>query len=385
MCSSDLIPMRDIVTPAAIRNAMVVHAAFGGSTNLLLHIPAIAHAAGIPRPTVEDWIGINRKVPRLVSVLPNGPVHHPTVRVFLAGGVPEVMLHLRRLGLLDPSALTVTGRTLGENLDAWESAERRQRFRELLRTLDGVEANDVILPPERAKERGLTSTLIFPQGNLAPEGSVVKATAIDPSVVDAEGVYRKEGPARVFVSEAAAMAAIKRGEIRAGDVLVLAGVGPLGTGMEETYQVTSALKNIPHGKHVALLTDARFSGVSTGACIGHVGPEGLAGGPIGKLVDGDIIRIELDRVAMRGTIDLIGGGGRRFSAEEGAQLLERRPVRGDLAPHTALPEDTRLWAVLQDASGGTWGGCVYDPDQITATLRAGQAALAARKTRGSVS
>ncbi len=379
------IPMRDIVTPAAIRNAMVVHAAFGGSTNLLIHIPAIAHAAGIPRPTVEDWIGINRKVPRLVSVLPNGPVHHPTVRVFLAGGVPEVMLHLRRLGLLDPSALTVTGRTLGENLDAWESAERRQRFRELLRTLDGVEANDVILPPERAKERGLTSTLIFPQGNLAPEGSVVKATAIDPSVVDAEGVYRKEGPARVFVSEAAAMAAIKRGEIRAGDVLVLAGVGPLGTGMEETYQVTSALKNIPHGKHVALLTDARFSGVSTGACIGHVGPEGLAGGPIGKLVDGDIIRIELDRVAMRGTIDLIGGGGRRFSAEEGAQLLERRPVRGDLAPHTALPEDTRLWAVLQDASGGTWGGCVYDPDQITATLRAGQAALAARKTRGSVS
>ena len=203
--------MRDILSPSSIENAMVLHAAFGGSTNLLLHIPAIAHAAGIPRPTVEDWIGINRKVPRLVSVLPNGPVHHPTVRVFLAGGVPEVMLHLRRLGLLDPSALTVTGRTLGENLDAWESAERRQRFRELLRTLDGVEANDVILPPERAKERGLTSTLIFPQGNLAPEGLVVKATAIDPSVVDAEGVYRKEGPARVFVSEAAAMAAIKIG------------------------------------------------------------------------------------------------------------------------------------------------------------------------------
>jgi putative YjhG/YagF family dehydratase len=366
------VAMRDIVTPAAVRNAMVVHAAFGGSTNLLLHIPAIAHAAGLARPTVADWIEVNRKVPRLVSVLPNGPVHHPTVRVFLAGGVPEVMLHLRRLGLLDTTVQTVTGRTLGENLDAWEASERRRRFRDLLRTLDGVDADDVILPPERAKARGLTSTLIFPQGNLAPEGSVVKATAIDPSVVDADGVYRKEGPARVFVSEAAAMAALKQGWIRAGDVMVLAGVGPLGTGMEETYQVTSALKNFPQGKHVALLTDARFSGVSTGACIGHVGPEGLAGGPIGKLVDGDRIRIELDRVAMRGTVDLVGAGDRRFSPEEGAQVLAARPPRSDLAPHPALPEDTRLWAALQNASGGTWGGCVYDPDLILAALQTGR-------------
>ena len=371
--------MRDIVTPASIRNAMVVHAAFGGSTNLLLHIPAIAHAAGIPLPTVEDWIEVNRKVPRLVSVLPNGPVHHPTVRVFLAGGVPEVMLHLRRLGLLDTTALTVTGQTLGENLDAWEASERRGRFRDLLRALDGVEADDVIMAPERAKARGLTSTLFFPRANLAPEGSVVKATAIDPSVVDADGVYRKEGPARVFASEPAAMAAIKQGRIQAGDVLVLAGVGPLGTGMEETYQVTSALKNVPHGKHVALLTDARFSGVSTGACIGHVGPEGLAGGPIGKLADGDTIRIELDRVAMCGTIDLVGEGDRRFSPEEGARVLALRATRADLAPHKALPEDTRLWAALQEVSGGTWGGCVYDPDRIIAALKAGRAALAATR------
>jgi putative YjhG/YagF family dehydratase len=372
------IAMRAIVTPASIRNAMVVHAAFGGSTNLLLHIPAIAHAAGLPRPTVDDWIEINRKVPRLVSVLPNGPVHHPTVRVFLAGGVPEVMLHLRRLGLLDTSVLTVTGRTLGENLDAWEASERRGRFRELLRSLDGVEADDVILSPEKAKARGLTSTLIFPRGNLAPEGSVVKATAIDPTVVGSDGVYRQEGPARVFVSEAAAIAALKQGQIKAGDILVLAGIGPLGTGMEETYQVTSALKNLSHGKNVALLTDARFSGVSTGACIGHVGPEGLAGGPIGKLVDGDVIRIELDRVAMRGTLDLVGEAGRRFSPEEGARVLARRSTRADLAPHAALPEDTRLWAALQDTSGGTWGGCVYDPDQILAALKAGQAAIAAK-------
>src|SRR5439155_10342909 len=123
--------------------AMVLHAAFGGSTNLLLHIPAIAHAAGLKRPTVDDWISVNRRVPRLVSVLPNGPVHHPTVRVFLAGGVPEVMLHLRRLGLLNTDALTVTGKTLGERLDGWETSERRRRFREVLRQQDGVDADEV--------------------------------------------------------------------------------------------------------------------------------------------------------------------------------------------------------------------------------------------------
>src|SRR5258708_11026793 len=99
---------------------MRVHAALGGSTNLVIHIPAIAHAAGLPRPTVEDWIAINRRVPRLVDVLPNGPMHHPTVRLFLAGGVPELMLHLRRLGVLETGALTVSGQTLGENLNWWE-------------------------------------------------------------------------------------------------------------------------------------------------------------------------------------------------------------------------------------------------------------------------
>ena len=124
---------RDIVTDDALHNAMVVHAAFGGSTNLLLHIPAIAHAAGLRRPTVEDWARVNRAVPRIVSVLPNGPVDHPTVRVFLAGGVPEVMLQLRDLGLLRLDALTVHRRALGDVLDEWERSERRTRVRELLR------------------------------------------------------------------------------------------------------------------------------------------------------------------------------------------------------------------------------------------------------------
>jgi putative YjhG/YagF family dehydratase len=347
---------RDVLTAASIRNAMVVHAAFGGSTNLLLHIPAIAHAAGLARPLVEDWIDVNRRTPRLVDVLPNGPVGHPTVRVFLAGGVPEVMLHLRALGLLDCSVLTVSGATLGANLDAWAQSARREKFRALLRTLDGIDADEVILPPDKARARGLTGTMIFPVGNLAPQGSVIKATALDPGVVGADGVFRHEGPARVFTSEAAAIAAVRAGRIVAGDVLVLCGVGPLGTGMEETYQITSALKALPFGKHVALLTDARFSGVSTGACIGHIGPEALAGGPLGKVRDGDRIRIVVDRRAMTGRVDVL----------DEAILL--RASREDLAPHPALPADTRLWAALQNACGGTWGGCVYDAETIAARL-----------------
>src|SRR5689334_18620077 len=162
---------RDVVTDAAVRNAMMVHAAFGGSTNLLLHLTAVAHAAGLRRPVVDDWINVNRRVPRLVDVLPNGPRNHPTVRVFLAGGVPEVMLHLRRAGLLDERCLTVSGETLGGVLDWWEGSERRRALRERLRAPDGVDPDDVIMDPSRATARGLTSTVTFPRGNLAPEGA----------------------------------------------------------------------------------------------------------------------------------------------------------------------------------------------------------------------
>lgn len=364
----------DLLTPAHVRNAMVVHAAFGGSTNLLLHIPAIAHAAHLPRPTVEDWIQINRAVPRLVDVLPNGPVGHPTVRVFLAGGVPEVMLHLRRLGLLELGVLTATGVALGQVLDAWEACERRTRFRQLLRELDGVDPDEVILPPDRARARGLTSTVTFPRGNLAPEGSVIKSTALDPTVVGADGVFRHEGRAKVFTAEAAAMRALKAGEIHAGDVLVLMGIGPLGTGMEETAQITIALKHLDFGKHVTLVTDGRFSGVSTGACLGHVGPEALAGGPLGRVRDGDRIRVVVDQRRLEGQVDFVGEADRVFSPEEGAEILARRPSHPGLSPHPALPEDTRLWAVLQQAGGGTWGGCVYDAGAIAAALARGRAA-----------
>jgi xylonate dehydratase len=367
------IATRDIVTDAAVRNAMAVHAAFGGSTNLLLHVPAIAHAAQLRRPTVDDWIDVNRRVPRLVDTLPNGP--HPTVRAFLAGGVPEVMLHLRRLGLLDERALTVAGEPLGRLLDWWEGSERRRTLRERLRAADGVAPEDVIMDPERAHARGLTSTVTFPRGNLAPEGSVIKSTAIDPSVVDADGVYRKVGPARVFTRERDAIAAIKnRGAdgLKPGDILVLACRGPLGAGMEEIYQITAALKHLSWGKHVAVVTDARFSGVSTGACIGHVGPEALAGGPIGRLRDGDRIRIVVDRTRLEGSVDFVGEAEREVAPDEGARVLAARAPRPDLAPDPDLPGDTRLWAALQQPGGGTWGGCVYDVDAIVRALERGR-------------
>jgi putative YjhG/YagF family dehydratase len=359
-----------MLTDDSIHNAMVVHAAFGGSTNLLLHIPAIAHAAGLRRPVVEDWIKINRQVPRIVDVLPNGPVGHPTVRVFLAGGVPEVMLHLREMGLLRLNALTASGTTLGENLKWWENSDRRSRFKEILREQDGIDAGDVIMSPGVARERGLTSTVTFPRGNIAPQGSVIKSTAIDPSVVDADGVYRKSGPAKVFTTEKAVIAGIKSGDIKAGDIVVLTCRGPMGAGMEEIYQVTSALTHRPFGKHVAVITDARFSGVSTGACIGHVGPEALAGGPIGKLLDGDIIRIVIDRNHLVGSMDLIGHGAEVHDEEWGTRTLAERKPRPDLAADPDLPGDTRLWAALQNASGGTWGGCVYDAERIAELLHA---------------
>jgi putative YjhG/YagF family dehydratase len=366
--------MRDVLTDDALHNAMVVHAACGGSTNLLLHIPAVMFAAGVKRPTVDDWNRINRQVPRLVDCLPNGPVGHPTVRFFLAGGVPELMLQLRGLGLLKLEAFTVSGQRLGDVLEWWERSDRRVRLRNVLKERDGVDPDTVLMSPPVARKRGLTSTVTFPVGNIAPAGSVVKSTSIDKSVIDTDGVYRKTGPARVFTSERAAIAAVKGRTdrpIQEGDIIVLAGRGPLGCGMEETYQITSALRYLPFGKQVALITDARFSGVSTGACIGHVGPEALEGGPIGKLRDGDLIRIEIDTVNLTGRLDFIGTAEGELTAEDATQLLHSRSPHPDLAPDPQLPDDTRLWAMLQRVSGGTWAGCVYDVDAIVRTLQAG--------------
>ncbi len=365
----------DLLTDDSLFNAMLIHAAVGGSTNLLLHIPAVAAAAGLRRPDAADFRRVNALVPRFVDCLPNGPVGHPTVRLFLAGGVPEVAWHLRELGLLRSQARTVTGLSWDELLDQWSVSDRRAVCRERLRDQDGVDPDEVILPPAEARRRGLTSTVVFPAGTLCPEGSVIKATSIDPSVIDSDGVYRKRGPARVFTAERDAIAAIKgqsETEVRPGDVIVLIGRGPLGCGMEETYQITSALKYLSTGKDIALVTDARFSGVSTGACIGHVGPEALAGGPIAKLRDGDMVEIEVDRNSLEGHVNLvepIDG----LSVEEALESREPHPA---LAVEAEMPDDTKLWAALQQVGGGTWGGCVYDVDEIVRTLQAGLAARA---------
>lgn len=372
------IPLSEILTQAAIENAMLLHAAFGGSTNLLLHIPAIAHAAGLRCPSIDDWQRVNRQTPRLVDALPNGPRNHPTVQVFMAGGVPEVMLHLRAMGLLNLEVMTASGMKLADVLDSWAGSERRHASRGRLRVATGVDPDQVILSADAARRAGMTSTLVFPTGNIAPQGAVVKATAIDPSIVDDDGVYRQRGPARVFVSEREAVAAIKGrtpDPVQPGDVVVIMGIGPSGTGMEETYQVTSALKYLPWGKTVAVLTDARFSGVSTGACIGHVGPEALAGGPIARLRDGDLIEIEIDRLNLTGRVNFIGAEDRELSPEDAARILSVRPPHPGLAAHAALPDDTRLWAALQRASGGVWAGCVYDTDRIVAVIEAGLATL----------
>lgn len=349
---------RDIVSADAVHNAMVVHAAFGGSTNLVLHVPAIAHAAGLARPAVEAWAALNRRVPRLVDALPNGPRHFATVQVFLAGGVPEVMLHLRSLGLLRLEARTVSGRTVGENLAWWEASQRRRRLREKLRQLDAIDPDDVIMAPERARERGLASTVTFLRGNLAPEGALVKSTAIDPRRIGADGVFLHEGPARVFCSEDAAIAAIKSGSVAPGDVMVLMGLGP-GCGMPETYQITAALKHMRGGESISLITDGRFSGVSTGACVGHVSPEAWAGGPIARVRDGDAIRLRIDTRSLDGAVDVI-------SVSEAE--LAARGVHPELRLDPRVPADTRLWAALQAASGGSWGGCVYDVDRIADIL-----------------
>lgn len=287
------------------------------------------------------------------------------------------MLHLRRLGVLDVSVLTASGVTLNETLDWWETSERRKSMRNYLAEREGIDPDTVIYSPDRARTAGLTPTVTFPSGNIAPEGSVIKSTAIDPSVLDVEGVFRHVGRVKVYTTERDAIRAIKTGGIFAGDILALIGRGPAGTGMEETYQLTSALKHLTFGKQVSLLTDARFSGVSTGACIGHIGPEALAGGPVGRLRDGDWVDIRIDTRKLEGSIDMVGCGELPDTPEAGAAILSTRPPHPSLAEDPELPDDTRLWAALQSASGGTWKGCVYDTSRIIRTLEAGMRVLAA--------
>ena len=346
----------DILTDDSVHNAMVLHAAVGGSTNLLLHLPAIAHAAGLDRPGLADWVAVNAAVPRLVDALPNGPQHFATVHVFLAGGVPEVMLQLAGTGALRLDARTVTGRTLADDLSWWETSERRRRVRDRLSEVDGIDPDDVIRPLDRR----LPSTVTFVSGSIAPGGAIVKSTAIAPHLLDDRGVYHHRGNARVFTTEDAAIDAIKQNAIQPGQVVALIGLGP-GIGMPETYQITAALKAVDPAGRIPLITDGRFSGVSTGPCIGHISPEAWAGGPIGRLRDGDLIEIRIDTAHNTGRVDVL---------EPDAATVDRRPLNERLVPDPRVPDDTRLWAALQAVSGGCWGGCVYDVDRITELLGA---------------
>lgn len=372
------IKTKQILTEKALQNAMITHAACGGSSNLIIHLSAIAHHAGLTKPTVHDWDKVNRRVSRLVDVLPNGPMSYSTAQFFLAGGVPELMIKLAEMDLLELDVLTCTGLPLRDNLEAWRKSDRRKKFRELLWVQDQVDPNEIIHSQDEAKSKGMTSTLCFPLGNLAPEGSVIKSTAIDPAVVGEDGIYRLTGPARVFVSERDAVRAVKGlgdKKVEAGDVLILQGRGPLGAGMEEVAQVALALKHLDWGKHVALLTDARFSGVSTGACIGHISPEALAGGPIGKLMDDDLIQIEIDQNNLKGSINFVGTKNEKLKPIEAGKVLAHRLPNKKLSHDPRMHNDTKLWAALQNVSGGTWAGSVYDTEKIIETLEAGQKAL----------
>ena len=275
---------------------------------------------------------------------------------------------------MDLGALTVSGRTLGEVLDVVGDSRRAgTAVRRRLSERDGVDPDDVILSPGRAAELGVTSTICFPRGNLAPEGSVIKSTAIDPRVLDADGVYRKTGPARVFTARAGRhrrdQGARPTSPMRPGDVLVLTGRGPLGSGMEEIFQLTSALEYLSWGREVAVLTDARFSGVSTGACIGCVAPEALAGGPLGKVRDGDRIRIVIDRHRLEGSVDLVGDAQRPFSPEEACRCLGAADVSCRASRPTRPCRPTRgCGPRCKRASGGPWGGCVFDVERIVEKL-----------------
>ena len=365
------IKTKEILTDDAFENAMILHAACGGSTNLILHLPAIAHAIKRKMMKVDDWTRVNKMTPRLVDVLPNGPKGFPTSVFFSAGGVPEVMLKLRNEGLLNLKVKTATGKMLEENLDWWEQSEKRQFVRNKLINSKNIHPNDVIHSAVRSKKKNMTSTVTFPLGNIAPEGSVVKSTAIDKSVIDNDGVYRKTGQARIFISESDAIKAVKdtgSNKINPGDIMVLMCGGPKGTGMQEVAQITIALTYLSYGKDIALITDGRFSGTSTGACIGHVGPEALDEGPIGKLIENDLIEIIIDTINLEGSINLVGHNDKILGTSWGNEELKKRDKRKDLKPQDGLPEDTILWAHLQSLSGGPWNGCVYDSESIQRKL-----------------
>ncbi len=262
------ITFRDILTKEAFLNAIALDVALGGSTNTALHLPALGYEMGI-EIGLKDFNIISEKTPHLCSMSPGGPWHIEDLHA--AGGIPAVLRELAKNQLIDTNALTVTGNTIGKNINAYP---------------EGLGKADVIQTCAKpVHDKGGLATLY---GNLAPDGSIVKASAVKPEML------QHEGPARIFNSEDEAVEAIFGKKIQDGDVVVIRYEGPKGgPGMPEMLTPTSAVKGMGQDSAVALITDGRFSGATTGASIGHISPEAMEGGPIGLLQDGDIIQIDI--------------------------------------------------------------------------------------------
>lgn len=303
------ITVKDILTKDAFINAIKVHAAIGGSTNAFIHLPAAAHALGITlEPQLFD--DINREIKHLVNVQPNGK--YVGEMFWMAGGVPMVEWLIR--DHLNLNVMTCTGRTLGENLDMLRQDDFFARCQGQLKNF-GVAPEDVIMPPEKAETYGSVAVM---KGNIAPEGSVIKYSATVPSM------HHHVGPAVVFNSEEAAYDAVIRRTIEKGSVIVIRYEGPKGSGMPEMHMTTDAIvydQTLNHS--VALITDGRFSGASSGPCIGHISPEAVEGGPIALIEDGDLIEIDIPGRRL----DIVGIRGERKTPREIGEILAARKKR----------------------------------------------------------
>ncbi len=295
----------DILTKEAFENAIKVHAALSGSTNALLHLPAIAHELGI-EIDAELFDRINRQTPYIVDVQPSGK--HVSEMVWYAGGVPRVQIELAHI--LDLNVMTVTGKTLGENLERLKTEGFFQRGEGYLANYR-LKREAVIRRVDDNKGFGSIAVL---KGNIAPEGAVVKFSAVDPDMLT------HEGPARVFDREEAALDAVMNGSIEPGSVIVLRYEGPRGSGMPEILATTEALVTNPKLQHTAIITDGRFSGATRGPCIGHVSPEAVAGGPIALVEDGDILSIDIPGR----NLNIVGHADRRLDSDEVRSLLAER-------------------------------------------------------------
>jgi len=295
-----------ILTRAAFENAIRVHAAISGSTNALIHLPAIAHQLGID---IDEALfdRINRETPYLGNVQPSGK--YLSELFWYAGGIPRVQIELR--DMLDLNVMTVTGKTLGENLAEIEKEGFFRRGEGYLANYH-LKPEDVILARDKSKDLGSIAVL---KGNLAPQGAVIKFSAVAPDML----VH--QGPAKVFDCEEDALDAILKGRVEPGSVIILRYEGPRGSGMPEILATTEALVTIPALSNTAIVTDGRFSGATRGPCIGHVSPEASRGGPIALIADGDLISIDIPNR----TLAVIGCDGKQMSPDQiNARLADRK-------------------------------------------------------------